>query len=174
MIRRLTIQKCRGKIYTDIPIPTGPSHLFHFARNTRRLQFFQPMHNTVLIPKSHDNLGNAEKKRLGPEFEQFALIFDHVSVVADFSRRFEFYPVDWIFFSRGFAVPYWTGGGERERERDVRSCLSEVPFLFFVFFPFLLFRTRSDGDRGSNVPASTSPPRTMRTWPMPVFTTEQY
>jgi hypothetical protein len=63
------------------------------------------MHDTLLVTETDDNLGYAEQERLGPEFEKFPFVFEHVAIITDFGRGFEFNPVDGIFFPVGFAVP---------------------------------------------------------------------
>lgn len=59
----------------------------------------------MLIPETDDDLGNAEQKRLGPEFQQLPLVLNHVSLVVDFGGCLQFYPIDGVLFSLGLAVP---------------------------------------------------------------------
>lgn len=42
----------------------------------------------MCIAETDDDFRHTEKKRLGPEFKQFALVLEHISVVADFGGSF--------------------------------------------------------------------------------------
>lgn len=101
-----TFEKSRGKVDTNIPIPSALADLFHFARNGISLNFFHTVYDSLLIAESDNDFGHAEEERLSPEFEEFSFVFQQVTIISDLCGGFEFYPADVVLFFFGFAVPY--------------------------------------------------------------------
>lgn len=94
-----TIQKGGSEINTKITIPSPVPHPLNLVWNLLRLQLLQLLQYTVPIPKAHNDLGHTEQEGLDPEFEEFALVSDFVSVVVfDLGRGFQFDPIDRIIF----------------------------------------------------------------------------
>ena len=81
-----TVQECTSEVDTDVPIPGALADTQHFSWNAGRIQFFKAMADTILITEPHDDFGHTQQEGLSPELEQFALILEHVALIADLSR----------------------------------------------------------------------------------------
>lgn len=103
------------------------------------------MDDTTLITKTYNDFRNTEQERLCPKFQQFPLIFHHVSIIPDLCRCLEFHPVDNVFLSSRLAVPDC---------QVISMCAWRSSVV--------------------SIPASTSPPIISRVLPIPVRTIEQY
>ena len=63
------------------------------------------MQDTGFGAEPYDDFWDAEQEGLDPEFEELALVLEHVSFGFDFGGCFEFDPVDGVVFVVGLAVP---------------------------------------------------------------------
>jgi hypothetical protein len=101
----LTFKKGSGKVDANVAIPASSTFSSDFAGYTVSLQLFESQKYSGFITKPDNDLGNAQKKRLRPELEQFTLVFVPLLVVEKLGACFQFHPVDWVFFTDWFAIP---------------------------------------------------------------------
>lgn len=152
-IRRHTFEKSRSKVDAYVSIPASFPIFLYLPREARGLQLFQTTDDSLLISKPDYDLRYSKQKRLSPKFQKLSFVFQHIPIRADFRRRFQFHPVDRVFLSIRFAVP------------DCGTWLARL---------WLTYGDLRMSMHSSTIPASTSPPITIRTLPIPVRTTEQY
>jgi hypothetical protein len=96
------LEHCRSKIDASIAIPSPLALALNNRRNLLRLVLHQLQQVSVRRPETDDNLRHAQKERLCPELEQFALVLDVVLLRGGLLGSFELDPGDWVVGVVGF------------------------------------------------------------------------